>query len=100
MQKKPKHPLDKMVESSMVQVEAYLFEGCLLGGRSLQALLDEYRTYGPYTPTRYELVRHLHRCLEGLVELDALLLARSCAFPSSKPIKVKRPRKKITRKSG
>lgn len=82
-----KHPLaarlrspDPLVQSeaqSLVTLEAMLFSGSLVGGKSLEALLVELKEKGPFHPVRDELIQHLHRCLEAALEARTFTLARA-----------------------
>jgi hypothetical protein len=73
--------LNEMTDKSVAYTDSMLFLGSPFGGRSLEAILSDYREKGPYTPIRNELLSHLHRCIEQLAEMDALIRARASSLP-------------------
>lgn len=79
--KTPQGKLHEITDKSVEYSDAMLFHGSFFGGTSLEALLKEYKNLGPYHPIRGELIKHLARCHEQLVEMDALIRARATATP-------------------
>ena len=75
---KDKYTICEVEERAIKHVESLLFEGNPLGGSSLRDLLDRYAAQGgPFSPLRYGLVVHLQRCLEALIEMDAIITTRA-----------------------
>jgi hypothetical protein len=82
---KRKTPLNKLYDledSTIKVVNAYLFDGSVLGGRSLVSLLEDYRKNGIYHPIRRNLIKHLFRCAEALVDAEATVIARCHVNPN------------------
>lgn len=73
--------LHQLADEAVDYADAMLFFGSMFGGRSLKELLQEYRNLGPYHPIRGELIKHLERCREQLIEMDALIRARASCTP-------------------
>jgi hypothetical protein len=73
--------LHELADNAVEYADALLFYGSMFGGRSLQELLESYKENGPYHPVRGELISHLHRCIDQLVETDAFIRARASCTP-------------------
>jgi len=67
----------KMVRESIANVHAHLYGGSVFGGKPLEGILSEYKEKGPFLSCRNDLLRHLHRCVDVVVEMDALIRAQA-----------------------
>lgn len=81
MAKRKKLPINEMTDRQIRHVEQLLFEGNPLGGRSLQDLLQKYAEEGPFTPWRWELIKHLRRCADDLIAMDTYIVMRGHIRP-------------------
>jgi hypothetical protein len=94
--KSPKNPLNQLTDQAIDYAEALLFRGSTIGAPSLQKLLE---LYDPYSPYRNDLIQHLQRCTEYLIEMDALIRARARTFPKDHDRSV-RQRSKARKSAG